>query len=80
MLPLFRVDRIDEVILHVGSNDISKGVKQERVIKSMDMACARLKEINPKISITLSSILLQKNDTPKNLRIVETSAALERLS
>ena len=44
------LDKVDEVILHVGSNDISKGVKQERIIESMDMVCAKPKEINPKIS------------------------------
>ena len=71
------LDKVDEVTLHVGSNDISKGVKQERMIERMDMVCAKLKEINTKICMAVSSIFLQKYDTPKNLRIIETNAALE---
>ena len=50
------------------------------MIERMDMACTRLKEINPNISITVPSIFLHKYDTPKNLRIVETNAAFESLS
>ena len=69
---------VDEVVIHVGSNDISKGISQEKVVENITLACKRLKEVNPNVRIIVSSILLQKYDTPKNLYIVESNAALER--
>ena len=71
--------KVEEVIIHVGSNDISKNVKQDKVVNNISLACRRLREINPNIRIAVSSIFLQKYETPKNLHIVETNAALERL-
>ena len=70
--------KVEEVIIHVGSNDISKNVKQDKVVNNISLACRRLREINPNIRIAVSSIFLQKYETPKNLHIVETNAALER--
>ena len=31
--------KVDEIIIHIGSNDISKRVKQNRVIDNIDMNC-----------------------------------------
>ena len=72
------LEKTDEVIIHVGSNDISKGVKQDAVTNDIDRACGKLREINPNIEIAVSSNFLQKYDTTKNLQIIETNAALER--
>ena len=70
--------KVEEVIIHVGSNDTSKNVEKDKVVNNISLACRRLREINPNVRIAVSSIFLQKYETPKNLHIVETNAALER--
>ena len=70
--------KVEQVSIHVGSNDIRKSVKQDKVVNNISLACRRLREINPNIRIAVSSIFFQKYKTPKNLHIVETNAALER--
>lgn len=67
----------DEVIIHIGSNDISKGIPQQQIINNVDSAGKRIKEINPNINITLSSIFLQAYDTAKSINVVETKLALK---
>ena len=63
---------MDEVIIHVGGNDVSKGKKKDRVINNIDMTCRRLREMNPYAEIVVSA---KKYDTSRNLQIVETDAA-----
>ena len=70
------LQKVDEIIVHIGSNDISKGMKKERVVDNIDKACRKFRDVNPNIEVSVSSIFLQKYDTPKNLEIVETNAAL----
>ena len=66
------------MIVHTGSNDISKGMKKERIVDNIHTACRKFTDVNPNIKVSVSSIFLQKYDTPKNLEIVETNAALQR--
>ena len=70
--------KVEEVIIHVGSNDISINLEKDKMVNIISLACRRLREINPNVRIAVSSIFLQKYETPKNLHIVETNAALER--
>ena len=35
------LQKVDEVIIHVENNDVSKGVKKDRVINNIDMTCRR---------------------------------------
>ena len=58
---------MDEVITHVGSNDISKGSSINKLIANVDMAGQRLQEMKYDVKITLSSIFLQGYDPPKNV-------------
>ena len=74
----FELHKVDGVIIHVGSNDISKGMKKDRVINNIDMTCRRLKAMNPNAEIKISAIFLQKYDTSRNLQIVQINAALEQ--
>ena len=54
------------------------GRTTQRLADRITQHVQRLKEVNPNVRIIVSSILLQKYDTPKNLYIVESNAALER--
>ena len=69
----------DKCIIHIGSNDISKFIPGDQIVKNVTKAGKHLQVLNPKVTITVSSIFVQKYDTPKNLIIVETNAALRRL-
>ena len=53
-------------------------MEKDKVVNNISLACRRLREINPNVRIAVSSIFLQKFETPKTLNIVETNAALER--
>ena len=70
--------KFDEVIIHIGSNDISKGIPVKKIIDNVDTAGQRLQEVKPNIKITLSSIFLQGYDPPKNVNVVEANQALKR--
>ena len=72
------LQKVDEVVIHVGSNDISKGVTKGRVINNIDMTCRRLREMNLNAEIAVSAVFLQKYGSSRNLEIVETNAALEQ--
>eukprot|EP00112_Aurelia_sp_Birch-Aquarium-sp1_P003089 Seg1345.18 transcript_id=Seg1345.18/GoldUCD/mRNA.D3Y31 product="hypothetical protein" protein_id=Seg1345.18/GoldUCD/D3Y31 len=50
----------DEVIIHVGSNDIARNVPVKSIVDHVDTAGMKLLEKNPFINITISSILLEK--------------------
>ena len=50
------LEKRDDVIIHVRSNDISNGVKQDTVTNYIDRPCEKLREINPNIKIAVSSI------------------------
>ena len=70
---------IDEVIIHIGSNDVSKGIQQEKIVEHVHSASKRLRDINPDIKISVSSVFLQGYDTPKNIRVIEINRALKHL-
>ena len=61
------LQRFDEVIIHVGSNDISRGISTNKLIANVDMAGQRPQEMKHDVKITLSSIFLQGYDPPKNV-------------
>ena len=66
------------MIIHIGSNDISKGIPVKKIIDNVDTASQRLQEVKPGIKITLSSIFLHGYDPPKNVNVVEANQALKR--
>ena len=70
------LQKFDEVIIHVGSNDISKGSSINKLIANVDMAGQRLQEMKYDVKITLSSIFLQGYDPRKNVNVVEANHAL----
>ena len=72
------LQKFEEVIIHIGSNDISKGIPVKKIIDNVDTASQRLQEVKPCIKITLSSIFLQGYDPPKNVNVVEANQALKR--
>ena len=59
------LQKFDEVIIHVRSNDISRGISTNKLIANVDMAGQRLQEMKHDVKITLSSIFLQGYDPPK---------------
>ena len=72
------LQKFDEVIIHIGSNDISKGIPVKKIIDNVDTAGHRLQEVKPGIKITLFSIFLQGYDPSKNADVVEANQALKR--
>ena len=72
------LQKVDEIIVHIGSNEISKGIKKERIVDNIDKACRKFRDVNPNVEVSVSPICLQKYDTPKNLEIVETNGALQK--
>ena len=68
-----------DVIIHIGSNDISKNIPMASIVDNIDTAAKKLKEVNPEVKIAISSIFLQGYDTSKNIRIVETNQAIKNL-
>ena len=65
--------------IHIGSNDVSKGIQQEKIVENVHSASKRLRDINPDIKISVSSVFLQGYDTPKNIRVIEINRALMHL-
>ena len=65
-------------MIHIGSNDISKGIPQQKIIDNIDSMGKRLKDINPNLNISLSSIFLESYDTSKNINVAETNRALKQ--
>ena len=45
----------------------------------MHFACKRLKEINPEVKISVSSVFFQGYDTPKNISMIEINKAIKLL-
>ena len=68
----------DEVVIHIGSNDISKNVPQQRIIDNIDSLGKKLKEIYPDLRITMSSIFVQMYNTTKNINVVEANLTIKR--
>ena len=60
----------DEVIIHIGSNDIAKGIQQDKIVKNIDFTTKKLKDLNPDVKVTVSSIFLQGYDTPRNVKVI----------
>ena len=72
------LQKVDEIVVHIGSNEISNRMKKERTVDNIDKACRKFMDVTSNIEVSVSSKFLQKYDTPTNLEIVETNAALQR--
>ena len=68
----------DEVIIHIGSNDIAKGIQQDKIVKNIDFTAKKLKDLNPDVKLTVCSIFLQGYDTPRNVKVIEVNQAIKR--
>ena len=68
----------DEVIIHIGSNDIAKGIQQAKIVKNIDFTTKKLKDLNPDVKLTVSSIFLQGYDAPRNVKVIEVNQAIKR--
>ena len=68
----------DEVIIHIGSNDIAKSIQQEKIVKNIDFTTKKLKDLNPDVKLTVSSIFLQGYETPRNVKVIEVNQAIKR--
>ena len=68
----------DEVIIHIGSNDIAKGIQQDKIVKNIDFTTKKLKDLNPDVKLTVCSIFLQGYDTPRNVKVIEVNQAIKR--
>ena len=54
------LQKFGEVIIHIRSNDISKGIPFNEIIGNVDTASQRLQEVKAGIKITLSSIFFTR--------------------
>ena len=72
------VESSEEIIIHIGSNDISKGIPSKTVINNIDEACKNLHNKNPDANIAISSILYQGYNPSLNLKIVETNDLIRK--
>ena len=50
------LQKVDEIIVHIGSNDISNGIKKERSADNIEKACRKFRDVNPNIEVSASSI------------------------
>lgn len=71
------INQVDEVIIHIGSNDIAKGVQVETLINNIDTAAKELQKKNPNVRIACSKIFLQKYNPSLNAKVVEANDALK---
>ena len=68
----------DEVILHLGSNDISEESSTKSIVANIDNTCKQLKQKKPSLRISVSSIFLQTYNSPLTINIIEANKALRR--
>ena len=65
------VESSEEIIIHIGSNDISKGIPSITVINNIDEACKNLHNKNLDTNIAISSILYHKYNPSLNLKLLK---------
>ena len=66
-------------MIHIGSNDVSKGIQQVKIFENVHSASKRLKDTNLDIKISVSFVFLQGYDTLKNIKVIEINRALKHL-
>ena len=71
------VPKAKEVILHVGVNDVATSTPKQ-IVDNFDDITERIKEKNPDVRITISSIMLRKDKTSLNITILETNMLLKK--
>ena len=71
------IQEVDEVILHVGCNDLANKSSQT-VLTNIDNAVKKLKERNPNINVSISAILYRKDKSQLNAKIVQTNETLNK--
>ena len=64
--------------MHVGSNDISKGIPSKSIISNIDDVCKTLHRKNPDANISVSSILYQRYNPSLNIKVVETNDLIRK--
>ena len=71
--------RTDEVIIHIGSNDVAKAILQEKIVENIRSASGRFRDVDPDIQISVWSVFLQGYDKSKNIKVIEIKKALKHL-
>ena len=71
------VPKAKEVILHVRINDVATSTKKQ-IVDHFDDITERIKEKNPNVRITISSIMLRKDKTPLNITMLEANMLLKK--
>ena len=71
------VSKAKEVILHVGVNDVATSTSNQ-IVDNFDDITERIKEKNPDVRITISSVMLMKDKTSLNIIILETNMLLKK--
>ena len=66
----------DEVIIHIGSNNVSKGIQQEKIVENVHSASKRLKDINPDIKISVSSVFYKAMIHPRISELLRLTGPL----
>ena len=70
----------NKVIIHIGSNDVAKGVYPKKIASNVESAGKKLQQINPKVEVTTSAIFHQGNDLAlNNLNVSKTNLLLREL-
>ena len=68
------------IIIHIGSNDIAKGVCPEKIASNVEFSLKKVQQTNSKFEVTISTIFLQGSDLAQNnLNISKTNLLLREL-
>ena len=71
--------RLDAVVLHVGTNNVSDGDRSEKIVNDFKSTISVIKSVNPKVKIVISSLIPRRNDKLVNNHIRETNASLQSM-
>ena len=62
---------VDEVIIHIGTNDLSTK-SPKAIVHHVDNALQSIKSKNPDVNMAVSSVFLQKKNTSLNIKAIDT--------
>ena len=69
-----------KIIIHIGSNDVAKGVCLEKITSNVEFAGKKVQQTNSKVEVTISANFLQGSDLAQNnLNISKANLLLREL-
>ncbi len=71
------IQEVEEVIVHVGCNDLVSRSPQV-VVTNIDNISKKLKERNPHVNVSISEVLYRKDKSHLNVKVVQTNDSLKK--